>query len=135
MISAFRRFSSSKFGMGIVAAIGIAILAGFAYSDISNFGSGTSGFGGMSGSTLAQVGDQEVTDRELGEGMQRRLQQVRQEKPEADYASIAGDFDTLLSQLIDERSLIAFGDKFGFRLSKRLIDAEIARIPGAKGLN
>jgi peptidyl-prolyl cis-trans isomerase D len=135
MISAFRRFSSSKFGMGIVAAIGIAILAGFAYSDISNFGSGSIGFGGMGSTTLAQVGDQEVSDREMGEAMQRRLQQVRQDKPDADYASIAGDFDTLLSQLIDERSLIAFGDKFGFHLSKRLIDAEITQIPGAKGLN
>lgn len=135
MISAFRRFSSSKVGMGIVAAIGIAILAGFAYSDISNFGSGTAGFGGMGASTLAQVGDQEVTDREMADAMQRRLQQVRQDKPDADYASIAGDFDNLLSQLIDQRSLIAFGDKYGFRLSKRLIDGEITQIPGTKGLN
>jgi peptidyl-prolyl cis-trans isomerase D len=135
MISAFRRFSSSKFGMGIVAAIGIAILAGFAYSDISNFGSGNVSFGGMGSSTLARVGDQEVSDREVGEAMQRRLQQVRQENPDADYASIAGDFDTLLSQLIDERSLIAFANKYGLRLSKRLVDGEIAQIPGTKGLN
>ncbi len=135
MITAFRRFSSSKFGMGVVAAIGIAILAGFAYSDISNFGSGNVGFGGMGSSTLARVGDQEVSDREVGEAMQRRLQQVREQNPDADYASIAGDFDTLLSQLIDERSVIAFANKYGLRLSKRLVDAEIAQIPGTKGLN
>jgi len=135
MISAFRRFSSSRFGMGIVAAIGIAILAGFDYSDIYNLGSGTMGLGRMGSSTLARVGDQEVTDREIGEAMQRRLQQVRQQNPEADYASIAGDFETLLSQLIDERSLIAFADKYGFRISKRLVDAEITQIPGTKGLN
>ena len=31
--------------------------------------------------------------------------------------------------------MIAFADKYGFPLSKRLIDAEIAQIPGTKGLN
>ena len=48
---------------------------------------------------------------------------------------IVGDFDPILAQLIDQRALIAFADKYGFRLSKRLIDAEIAQIPQAKGLN
>ena len=45
------------------------------------------------------------------------------------------DFGPILDELIDERSLIAFADKYGFPLSKRLIDAEIAQIPGTKGLN
>ncbi len=134
MISVFRRFSSSKIGMGIVAGVGIAILAGFAYSDISNFGSGNLGLG-MGSATLAKVGDQEVSEREVGEAMQKRLQEVRQQKPDADYASIAGDFDGILDGLIDEKSLIAFADKFGFHVSKRLVDAEIAQLPGVKGLN
>ena len=30
---------------------------------------------------------------------------------------------------------MAFANKFGFPLSKRLVDAEIAQIPGTKGLN
>ena len=67
--------------------------------------------------------------------MQRRLQQVRQQNPNADYATILGDFDPLLSSMLDERALIAFGNKYGFKLSKRLIDAEIAELPQAKGLN
>ena len=65
--------------------------------------------------------------------MQRRLQEVRQQKPDADYASIVGDFDAILGALIDQRTLIAFADKYGFPLSKRLIDAEIAQIPGDQG--
>ena len=48
---------------------------------------------------------------------------------------IIGDFDPILTQLIDQRTLIAFADKYGFPLSKRLIDAEIAQIPRTKGLN
>ena len=134
MITNFRRLSKSKIGTGIVATFFILILAGFAVTDITNFGSGNIGFG-LGSSTLARVGDQQVSDREMGDAMQRRLQQVRKDRPTADYATIAGDFDTLLNALIDQRSLLAFADKYGIRLSKRLIDAEIAQIPQTKGLN
>lgn len=134
MISVFRRFTSSKIGMGVVAAVGIAILAGFAYTDISNFGSGNIGLG-MGSDTLVKVGDQEISQREVGEAMQKRLQDVRQQRPDADYATIAGDFDAILGELVDERSLIAFADKIGFHLSKRLVDAEITQLPRVKGLN
>jgi peptidyl-prolyl cis-trans isomerase D len=134
MLTFFRRVSNSKIGTWIMAAIGIAILGGFALGDISNFGSGNIGFG-LSASTLATVGDQQVGEKEMSDAMQRHLQQVREQHSEADYASIIGDFDTMLSDLIDQKTLFAFADKFRFPLSKRLIDAEIAQIPAAKGLN
>jgi peptidyl-prolyl cis-trans isomerase D len=135
MLSFFRRVSKSRIGTWIMAAVLIAILAGFAVADISNFGSGNIGFGAMGSSTLAKAGSQEVTEREMSEAMQRRLQEVRQQNPNADYATIMGDFDAILGALIDQRALIGFADKYGFRLSKRLIDAEIAQIPQTKGLN
>lgn len=135
MLSFFRRVSKSKIGTWVMAAILVAILAGFAAADISNFGSGKIGFGGMNSSTLAQAGNQEVTDRDMNEALQRRLQQVREQNPNADYATIIGDFDPLLNELTDQKALLAFADKYGFRLSKRLIDAEIAQIPQTKGLN
>ena len=134
MSSFFRSVAKSKIGTWIMAGILIAILAGFAMSDISNFGSGNIGFG-MGSSTLAKVGDQNVSEREMSEAMQRRLQDVRKERPDADYATIAGDLETILDSLIDQRALIAFADKYDFHLSKRLIDAEIAQIPNTKGLN
>ena len=134
MLSFFRRVSKSKIGTIIMAAVVVAIMGGFALADISNFGSGNLGFG-MGSSTLARVGDQQVTDREMSDAMQRQLQTVRQQNPEASYATIAGDFDKILDALLDERALIAFADKYGFRLSKRLIDAEIADLPQTKGLN
>ena len=59
MLSFFRRVSKSKIGTGVMAAILIAILAGFAAADLSNFGSGQIGLG-MSTGTLAKVGDQEI---------------------------------------------------------------------------
>ena len=135
MLSFFRRVSKSKIGTWIMAAVVVAIMAGFAAADISNFGSGNIGFGGMGSTTLAKVGDQEVGEREMNDAMQRRLQEVRQQKPDADYATIGRDFEPLLSALIDQRALQAFADKYHFQLSKRLVDAEISQIPAAKGLN
>jgi peptidyl-prolyl cis-trans isomerase D len=134
MLSFFRRVSNSKIGTWVMVAVLIAILAGFALSDISNFGSGNIGFG-MSSSTLAEVGGEQVTEQDMSQAMQRRLQQVRQEKPEADYSTIIGDFETILDELMDEKTLLAFAEKFRFPLSKRLVDAEIAQIPQTKGFN
>ena len=67
--------------------------------------------------------------------MQRRLQQVRQQNPEAGYSSISSDFDPMLAQLISERAALAFADKYGFSFSKKLVDGYIAQLPQAKGLN
>jgi peptidyl-prolyl cis-trans isomerase D len=135
MISTFRQLSKSKTGTFVIAGLFVLTLIGFASVGVSNFGNGNVGLGGMSRGTLAKVGDQEVDDQEVREAMQRRLQDVRQKNPNADYATIAGDFDVILGALIDQRSLIAFANKFGFHLSKPLVDAEIAQIPQTKGLN
>ena len=134
MLSFFRRVSNSKIGRWFMVIVLVAILAGFALSDLSNFGSGNVGFG-MGSNTLAKVGSQEVTEQEMNDAMQRRLQQVRQDQPGADYSSIIGDFGQILDELIDTKVLVAFAEKFHFPLSKRLVDAEIAQIPQTKGLN
>ncbi|HUE78122.1 MAG TPA: peptidyl-prolyl cis-trans isomerase [Sphingomicrobium sp.] len=133
MLSFVRRMSKSTIGSIIMALFVLAILASFALADISSVGSGSIGGGGSS--SLAQVGNQEITDRDISRAMERRLTDVRQQNPEADYATIAGDFDAILAGLIDERALRAFADKHGFVISKRLIDAEIANIPGTRGLD
>ncbi|MES2326472.1 MAG: peptidylprolyl isomerase [Pseudomonadota bacterium] len=134
MLSFFRRASKSKIGTWVMALVVIAIMAGFAAGGISNFGSGSLGFG-LSSDTLASVGDQEVTERDMSDLMQRGLQEARKNNPEASYASIMSEFAPILEDTINMRSLIAFADKYGFPLSRRLIDAEIAQIPGARGLN
>jgi len=134
MLAFFRRLSKSKIGNWIMALVLVAILAGFALADLSNFGTGMPGFG-LPSSTLAKVGGQQISEKEMQDAMERRLQEVRQQNPTADYATIVGDFDALLGQMIDQRAIIAFADKYGFEISKRLIDAEIAGLPGVRGLN
>jgi len=134
MSSFVRRISKSKIGTAIMATVLIAILAGFAVADLANFGTGSLGFG-LDSSTIAKVGGQKITDREMRDAMQRRLQQVREQNPNADYPSLAKDFDPLLSQMIDQRAIIAFANKHGFPISKRLVDAEISDLPNVRGLN
>lgn len=134
MLSSFRRLQKSKIGTVIIALFFILVLVGFASVGVTNFGSGNLG-GGFSSDALASVGDQEITQRDMSDAMQRDLEQARRQNPDANYASIMSDFGTLLDDMISQRSLIAFADKYDFPLSKRLIDAEIAQIPQAKGLN
>jgi len=134
MLASFRRLSKSKIGTGIMAVVLLAILAGFALADLSNFGTGIPGFG-LGSSTLAKIGGEEINEKEMSDAMERHLSQVRQQNPNADYPSIAGDVDPLLAEMIDQSAVIAFANKYGFDISKRLIDAEIADLPGVRGLN
>jgi len=134
MLASFRRLSKSKIGTGIMAVVLLAILAGFALADLSNFGTGIPGFG-LGSSTLAKIGGEEINEKEMSDAMERHLTQVRQQNPNAYYPSIAGDVDPLLAEMIDQSAVIAFANKYGFDISKRLIDAEIADLPGVRGLN
>jgi len=131
MLRSFRRASKSKIGTGIIALIGLLIVIGFAWGDISSLSLGNAG---LSADTLAEAGSMDVTDRDMSSAMQRRLGQVREQNPEAGYADLAADFDPLLESLIELRALEAFAAKNGFIVSKRLVDAEIAKLPGVRGL-
>jgi len=132
MLSSFRRMSKSTIGTSLIAIVGLLIIIGFAAGDIQSLSLGNTG---LAANDLAKAGSQEVTDRDMSSAMQRRLAQVRQKNPEATYADLAGDFEPLLQGLVDQAALQAFAAKHGFVLSKRLVDAEIANIPGVKGLN
>jgi len=134
MLSFFRRVTDSRIGKAVAAIFGIAILASFAISDLSNVGSGSFGMG-LSSSTVAEVGSADITDKDMSDAMQKHLADVRQQNPNADYADVIGDFDAILDQLIDQKALSAFADKYDFPISKRLVDADIVQIPGVSGLN
>ncbi|WP_265563138.1 peptidylprolyl isomerase [Sphingomicrobium arenosum] len=125
----------SKSTVGTIALFGflIVIVASFALADLSNFQLGGGGSG--SGTELAEVGDEAVTDEMMSEALQRQLGIARQQNPEALYADLAGDFDPILEALIDERAMLAFGNAYDFYISKRLIDADISRLPGVTGLD
>jgi peptidyl-prolyl cis-trans isomerase D len=132
MLSFFRRLSKSWIGTTVMVLILLMILAGFAMQDVRSVFSGNFGMGA---GTLAKVGDEPLTDRDLSSAMRRELDRARQENPEATYSTIANQFGTIVESLIDERALLAFAEDHGFILSKRLIDAEIAKLPQTRGLD
>lgn len=131
MLSTFRRATKSTVGIIIIAFIGLLIVVGFAVGDITGI---TGGGSGLSSTSLASAGSLEVTDRDISNAMQRRLSQVREQNPEADYSTIAGDFDVILEEMINLKALQAFAKEHGLVLSKRLIDGEIANLPGVRDL-
>jgi peptidyl-prolyl cis-trans isomerase D len=129
----FRQLSKSKFGVGLLILFLLLILASFALADLSNIKMGAGG--SLAQNTLARVGEVELTSAELDSAMQRRLAQVRQQNPQATYADVAQDFDAIVDALIQERTLWAYAREHGFTVSKKLVDAEIVRIPGVQGLD
>jgi len=134
MIASFRRLSNSKIGTAILVLFMVGILASFAWGDILNLGLGT-GSGGRNGATLAKVGGTAVTEQEVSEELRLRLDQLRQQNPQASMADLDPAFEPVLSGLIDQLALKTFAEKHGFVLSKRLVDAKIANLPAAKGVD
>jgi peptidyl-prolyl cis-trans isomerase D len=131
MSAFFRRASKSTVGTVLMVLFVLAIAASFALADVQSYISGGIGQTG----TLAKVGDEAVTERELGTAMQRRLAEVRQQDPTADYPSLANDFGRILESLVQDRALQVFARKTDLHLSKRLVDGEIVKIPGTRGLD
>ncbi|MDQ3075286.1 MAG: peptidyl-prolyl cis-trans isomerase [Pseudomonadota bacterium] len=131
MLSFFRNLSKSKLGTAILVLFGLAIFASFALADITGLGGGV----GASGRTLVTAGDEEVTDRDFSTGMERILAAARQQNPEATYATVASNAPELLDQLTDDAVIKAFVREHDLRISRKLIDAEIASLPQTRGLD
>ena len=133
MIASIRRLSKSIVGPVVLLLFFIAIVASFALQDISGTLGGIGG--GLSRTTLAEAGSEELTEREFSAQLQRRLAEVRQQNPAADYSALRGEFDPLLNSLIQQKALAAFASGQDIVVSKRLVDAEIARLPQTRGLD
>lgn len=123
----FRRLLGSKFG-GVFAALFLGLIAfAFVSADMSG---GNFSFGGSSGE-VARAGKQTLTVAELQSRTQMVFERQRQENPELtiDQFIADGGVSRVADELIAARAMIAYGEKHGIRVSKALIDAEIARNP------
>ena len=131
MLSSFRSFSKSKLGTVVLALFVLAIFASFALADITGFG----GKLAASNGALVTAGDEQVTERDFSTGMERLLAAARQQNPEATYATIIRDAPGLLDQLASDAAVKAFVRDHDLRISRKLIDAEIASLPQTRGLD
>ncbi len=136
MITFLRSIFNSKLGLAIsfifIALVGIAFAAG----DIT----GSSSFGGGSGvlsggSTIAEVGNRDIDSVEVKQRVDNRIDIERQQQPTLDMANFiaGGGFEATLEQIINVAALEKFGHDQGIRVSKRLVDGEIASIPAFFG--
>jgi peptidyl-prolyl cis-trans isomerase D len=124
----FRRMMRSKIG-GYLA---LALLGMLAFAFVAGDLTGKSGLGvlgGANSATVAEIGGESITVNELQTGVQRFYRQAQQRNPELTMAEFLkqGAVTQTLDSLIAIKSLIAYGEKHGMRVSKKLVDAEIAR--------
>jgi peptidyl-prolyl cis-trans isomerase D len=134
MLQFFRNFFSSTLGIALtLGMVGLIALA-FAAGDIASSG----GMGGLvGGDRAATVGNQRISTAQLAKELTRGLEQARQQDPRLSMKDFlaGGGMELALGQLIDRVGMAAFGNKHGIVAGKRLVDSELAKIPGLQGLN
>lgn len=134
MLQFFRSFFSSTLGIAVTLGLVGLIALAFAAGDVASSG----GFGGVAGGDrAAMVGNHRISTSELGKALTQNLDQARQHDPGLTMkAYIAGGgIDASLNQLIDRTAIAVFGEKYGIVAGKRLVDSELAKIPGLQGLD
>ena len=130
MIQFLRKLMYSKLGVGLAIAFVIVIALAFAAGDVSNYRAGSSG-----GDRVASVGKEQIQASRLNQAASSALENLKQKEPRLTMKAFVldGGLDKVLDQLLDSTGLAAFGRKYGIIPSERLIDSEIAKVPGFKG--
>lgn len=129
MITFFRKALSSWIALGILALVLVAFII-----------TGVEGPGTMpgtdAGGTIAKVGGEKIGATELASRVQNQIEGMRRQQPGFDQkAFIAqGGFDAVTQGLISMRAVEVWGREQGFAVSKRMIDAQIAEMPGFRGV-
>ncbi len=130
MIQFLRKLMHSKLGVGLALAFVFVIALAFAAGDISNYRNSASG-----GDRVATVGKEQIQAVKLSQAANTALENLKQKDPRLTMKVFVaeGGLDKVLDQLLDNVGLGAFGRKYGITASDRLIDSEIAKVPGFKG--
>ncbi|MEA3004470.1 MAG: peptidyl-prolyl cis-trans isomerase [Sphingomonadales bacterium] len=134
MLSFFRRGFMAKVALGILFLIVVAMV-------ITGFGTGgTGGLGDLAGrlgsDTVASVGSEKITTDRVRSEATRQLDRSRQQNPELDMAGFVrrGALDEVVDQLITVTGGLVFGAQQGLAATKRMLDAEIVKIPAFQGV-
>lgn len=125
MITLFRRWLSSWVFLGILGLVLVAfIITGV------NGPSGPMGAAG-GGETIATAGRAKIGSGELLRRIQNQLENARRAQPGIDQKQFiaAGAFEGVTNALINARALEVWADSEGFAVGKRLVDAQLAKMP------
>jgi peptidyl-prolyl cis-trans isomerase D len=86
--------------------------------------------------TIASVGGEKITTDKVSDVMKRQLDRIRQQQPNLDMAALIhrGALEDITDQLIGITAGNAFAEKEGIVATKRMVDAEIVKIPAFQGV-
>lgn len=131
MLTFFRRALSSWVVLGFLGIV----LAAIVITGVGTPGSLGDLSGASNGERIARVGDQSVGSNDINQRLQLQLANMREQQPGISMSALVKDgaVEDTLSALVDLRAMQAYGQSQGMYVSKRLIDAEIARIDMFKG--
>lgn len=133
MLSLFRKFTKSRFGLIVVFIfLGVIGLA-FGLTDITGIRSN----GVSNAAVLAKVGDQEITGSELRGRVERFLADMREQGQQVTMQQFVaqGGIEQALDEMINNAAMIEFAKQNGMTVTKGLIDAEITSLPVFQGVD
>jgi len=128
-MQSFRTLARSKAGKYIAGGILLVIAIAFAVTGMNGQGGLTAV--GTNSTDIAVVGGQAITVNELQTRAQQLFERAREQQPTYTMAQFLaqGGLNDVANQMISEKALMVYGEKYGIVVSKKLVDAEIARIP------
>lgn len=135
MLSFVRRLINSRLGLIITFAVLIVLALAFAAGDVTGLRS--SSFGGMTGTTVATIGDHSISAADLRADAQRIMDGYRRQYPSLAMPEFIekGGLDFALDGRINSVAIDAFAESQKMRFGKSLIDNQIATAPPLLGLN
>jgi len=133
MLKAFRTLSKSRIGVVLFGLFLVAVAASFALADIQNLGF----TGAPTGSTVAEVGGEDINVAELRVRVQRAYDAAREQDPTLTLARFisGGGVEGVLNRMIDGIAAERFARSEGMGVSKRMEDGQIASAPAFRGLD
>lgn len=132
MLGLFRRIINSRVGIIVTFAVLILIALAFAAGDVTGLRTTS---GGMSGTSVAKVGDASIGSAELTKQARDALEGARQQQPTLDMSAFiaGGGLDGTLERLINGLAMEEFGHDQGLVVGKMLVDGELAGYPSLQG--
>lgn len=134
MLSFFRNFTKSRYGLiAVFLFLGLIAIA-FAAGDITGIRNGA---GGATSSTLATVGGEKISDTDVKDRIERFIRNMQQQGQTVTMEQFLaqGGLDIAIDEMINQAALVEFGRKSGMQVSKKLIDTEIASNPSFAGID
>lgn len=134
MLSFFRNFTKSRYGLIAVFIFLGLIAVAFMLSDVT----GSRNFGnGASSSTLATVGSEKISDADVKDRIDRFLRNAQRggQTVTMEQFLAQGGLEIAIDEMINSAAMVEFAKKNGMQVSKKLIDTDIASNSAFAGID